>query len=136
MRSVPEHAGVRLQRRGVPRAGSRARMALQARKLEDFVYAVGEALANSVEYGHREGSYFSVRCWRDGGEVVAEIEDDGPGFNPYHVSAEPRHPDTRGFGLTLMRALSDRVAFARNGRTVRLRKRIVPADSATQDRSA
>jgi len=92
-------------------------------KLDELGYAVGEALANAVEHGYRERTYFAVRVRREPREnaVVVEVEDDGSGFDPSDVTA-PEASAVRGYGLTIMRAMADRVSFERNGRLVRLWK--------------
>lgn len=92
-------------------------------KLEDLGYAVGEALANAVEHGFRERTYFQIRVWRSSDEdaIIVEVEDDGTGFDPEAVS-DPDEDAARGYGISIMRAMADRVSFERNGRRVRLWK--------------
>lgn len=93
--------------------------------LDDLQFAVGEALANAVEHGYRDGTYIGVRCWREGDDIIVEVEDDGTGFEPPESGGERREPHTvRGYGITIMRALVDHVAYQRNGRVVRLQKRM------------
>lgn len=98
-------------------------LGLSEAKLEELGYAVGEALANAVEHGFRERTYFAVRVWRasDENAIVVEIEDDGRGFDPSDVRT-PEEDAARGYGITIMRAMADRVSFERNGRVVRLWK--------------
>lgn len=86
--------------------------------------AAGEAIANAVEHGFREGSYFEIRAKLEDCALRIEIEDDGPGFEPHKMST-PR--SARGFGITVMRAFVDRVTFLKRGRIVRLEKRISSA---------
>ena len=96
---------------------------LSESKLEEFGYAVGEALANAVEHGYREDSYLDVRvhAMESDRAIVVEVEDSGMGFNPSEVK-DPQAEAVRGYGLQIMRATADRVSFERNGRLVRLRK--------------
>lgn len=101
-------------------------------ELLDLEQAVGEAIANAVEHGHREGSYFEIRAKLEDSALRIEVEDDGPGFQPDKMS-QPR--STRGFGITVMRALVDRVSFLKRGRVVRLEKRIARAAKPLEDRS-
>lgn len=98
-------------------------LGLSEAKLDELAYAIGEALANAVEHGFRERTYFAVRVWRADSEdaVVVEVEDDGQGFDPTDVRT-PEEDAARGYGLTIMRAMADRVTFERNGRVVRLWK--------------
>ncbi|MBV8150580.1 MAG: ATP-binding protein [Candidatus Eremiobacteraeota bacterium] len=98
--------------------------------VEDLRFAGGEAIANALEHGHREGTYFAIRCsWRDN-FLIVEVEDDGPGFR--HEDVDPASRAGRGFGLTIMRELSDKIEYAREGRVVRLYKQIKP-NAASQD---
>ena len=102
-----------------------------ADEAQDIGLAVGEALANAVEHGHRQGTFFSVRCTLSEDELLIEVEDDGPGFDPADVGGERRDDVTRGFGMTIMRSLVDGVSYSRNGRRVRLKKSIrLPETSA------
>jgi anti-sigma regulatory factor (Ser/Thr protein kinase) len=101
-------------------------LGLPAKAEDDLTSAVGEALANAVEHGFRERTYFSIRCWREQNIIVVEIEDDGRGFDPsYREEGDGSdHDAERGFGISIMRALVDQVSFRRNGRLVRLYKNI------------
>ncbi len=100
--------------------------------LADLEQAVGEAIANAVEHGFREGSYFEIRATVEDGTLRIEVEDDGPGFEPQNMS-EPR--SLRGFGITVMRTLVGRVTFLKRGRLIRLEKRLDELSPGLQDRS-
>ncbi|HTX03924.1 MAG TPA: ATP-binding protein [Candidatus Acidoferrales bacterium] len=101
--------------------------------LPDLEQAVGEAIANAVEHGFREGSYFEIRASIEDGNLRIEVEDDGPGFEPRNMSP-PR--TTRGFGITVMRMLIGRVTFLKRGRLVRLERRLDQlAPRASEDRN-
>lgn len=103
---------------------------------QDMRFAVGEAIANALEHGHREGTYFSVRCTWEGRDLVVEVEDDGPGYDPSRSEgAEKPANSMRGYGMTIMRALTDRVAYQDKGRAVRLFK-FVGAEKAPESRAA
>jgi anti-sigma regulatory factor (Ser/Thr protein kinase) len=107
-------------------------------RLEELSYAIGEALANAVEHGFRERTYFAIRVWRaqDEDAVVVEVEDDGRGFDPGALD-DPDEEAARGYGITIMRAMADRVSFERNGRLVRLWKRFGdPASGMCTDAAA
>lgn len=87
--------------------------------------AAGEALSNAAEHGlRREGGSFTVRCSCRGDEIVIEVRDTGRGFQP----REPGGPSkdalpSRGFGLTIMRAFMNEIAYSQNGTVVRLVRR-------------
>jgi len=102
---------------------------------DDLTSAVGEALANAVEHGFRDRTYFAIRCWREEGSLCVEVEDDGRGFDP-DARLEPEANATRGYGITIMRALVDEVMFKRNGRVVRLRKFIEEEAGAASEELA
>lgn len=98
-------------------------LGLEGNKLEDLGYAVGEALANAVEHGFRERTYLDVGVRRPQNEsaVMVEIGDAGAGFDPSEMK-DPQGAALRGYGMTIMRAMADRVSFERNGRLVRIWK--------------
>ena len=90
--------------------------------------AAGEALANASEHGAgKTGGSFQVRCDFDGANLSVEIRDSGRGFPPNTTLATPdveRTLPARGFGLTIMRALSDSLSFSVNGTVVRITRRL------------
>jgi anti-sigma regulatory factor (Ser/Thr protein kinase) len=105
----------------------------------DIECAVGEALANAAEHGHRDGATFAVRAFVEGEELVIEIHDDGPGFSYSNdpAGSAPPSGSPRGFGIFIMRSLVDEIAYSDRGRRVRLKKRVqVDASSADDERSA
>jgi serine/threonine-protein kinase RsbW len=103
---------------------------------EDLTYAVGEALANAVEHGFRERTYFSIRCWRDDDvAIVVEVEDDGTGFDPDAPNVSDEIAE-RGYGISIMRSMVDEVSFQRNGRLVRLHKYLQPRSGPFDDEAA
>lgn len=115
------------------RAAARARKELIAhiagygftqQDLSDIETAIGEALANAAEHGHREQSAFDVRVVVDRHMLIVEIEDDGAGFAWTHRRENPGHDAPRGFGIYLMRHLMDEVHYNATGTSVRLAKRL------------
>jgi serine/threonine-protein kinase RsbW len=90
--------------------------------------ALDEAVVNAVRHGNRGDPTKLVRVrYRVGpGRVVAEVEDEGPGFDPASVP-DPRHPDKRerpgGRGLFLMRQYLTAVRYSGRGNRVRLYRR-------------
>lgn len=87
----------------------------------ELEHAVGEALANSVEHGYREDTYFELRARIKGSTLRIEVEDDGLGFDPASIL---RSESFRGFGINIMRTLVDGIDYFKDGRVVRLEKRL------------
>jgi anti-sigma regulatory factor (Ser/Thr protein kinase) len=93
--------------------------------LDDIETAVGEALANAVEHGASEDPWFTVEANFVGGSLVVDIKDGGRGFDTDSEAARiaAQRALHRGFGITLMRTLMDRVEYAEGGTRIRLFKR-------------
>lgn len=108
-------------------------MGLTSRKSGEFIFAVGEALANAVEHGFRHDGYVTVRILRvaEPRAVVIDVEDDGPGFNA-EVNCDDDTSSSRGFGMRIMEGMADQVEFSLDGRRVRLWK--LQAASAVRPR--
>jgi anti-sigma regulatory factor (Ser/Thr protein kinase) len=87
----------------------------------DFEMAVGEALANTVE--HSKCSRMTVDCVYAHERVIAEIAQNGLGFEPPHIHPAPARGATRGYGLFIMHSMLDQLEFYENGTRVRLVKR-------------
>jgi anti-sigma regulatory factor (Ser/Thr protein kinase) len=94
----------------------------------DLEHAVGEALANAVEHGYKENTFFEIRCRFTGKQLLIEIEDNGPGFEREKIL---QGPGLRGFGFTLMHSLVDRLTVLKRGRLVRLEKRVTALRTET-----
>jgi serine/threonine-protein kinase RsbW len=92
--------------------------------LADIETAVGEALANAAEHGHRAGTGFEVRVYVERERVVIEVQDEGTGFRSSPAVSKPASDAPRGFGIYLMRHLMDEVNFDERGSCVRLTKRL------------
>jgi serine/threonine-protein kinase RsbW len=100
--------------------------------LADIETAVGEALANAAEHGHRHGTGFEVRVFVERDRIVIEVQDEGGGFlTPRSDTKKPSHEGVRGFGIYLMRHLMDDVRFEDGGTRVRLTKRLPVARQQT-----
>jgi serine/threonine-protein kinase RsbW len=94
-------------------------------ELSDIETAVGEALANAAEHGHRAESGFEVRVLVERGMLVIEVQDDGAGFSSSRCDKTvPAQDAPRGFGIYLMRHLMDEVNYNVRGTCVRLTKRL------------
>jgi anti-sigma regulatory factor (Ser/Thr protein kinase) len=87
----------------------------------DFETAVGGALANAIEHG--KCSRLTVDCRYARKRVVAEIRQNGLGFNPPRKGRVPAQGAGRGFGLFIMRTVLDHVEYREHGTRVRLVKR-------------
>jgi len=90
--------------------------------------ALEEALVNAIKHGHRNDSTKVVRAgFRvTADEVWAEVQDEGPGFDPTRV-ADPRASENwdrpGGRGLLLMRYYMTWVRYDERGNRVTLCKR-------------
>jgi serine/threonine-protein kinase RsbW len=90
--------------------------------------ALDEALANAVRHGHRGDATkrVEVRYRITAAEALAEVEDQGEGFDPQRVS-DPRLPENLeqpgGRGLLLMRAYLSWVRYNDRGNAVTLCQR-------------
>ena len=93
--------------------------------------ALEESAVNGLRHGNRGDPMKSlrVRCIVGPDDVVAEVEDQGPGFNPALVP-DPRLPENRerssGRGLLLVRHFMTWVGFSERGNKVTLFKRRSP----------
>ena len=89
----------------------RTHLVLDPDRLNDVLLAVNEALTNSAEFAYRgqQGS-MTLRVHYDGadGTLVAVVSDQGTWR---HVDPDTQ-PNTRGRGIPLMRALSDRTTIS------------------------
>lgn len=84
------------------------RFEISQHELEEFIFAVGEALANAIEHS-RTSDVIEVRCQIEDDKILATIIDSGAGFQSDPVPSVTL-PDTlseRGRGLPIMRRCSD-----------------------------
>lgn len=102
------------------------------RDISDIESAVGEALANSAEYGAKTPGEIRIRCYATRETFVVDIKDSGDGFQ--RVSAvdyvKPFENATRGYGMFIMRELMDKVEYSEHGTRVRLKKRLPKAHAS------
>jgi serine/threonine-protein kinase RsbW len=103
--------------------------------LADIETAVGEALANAVEHGHAVRSEIAVSVDVDDAGATIEVEDAGRGFDhtAHRRPSAARAP--RGFGISIMRRLMDRVEYNERGNVIRLvkkRRRTAERDAGAQ----
>lgn len=130
---APEHADLQVpnQRPAIDRAEEQLLDALARHHFPDPAkfavrLAIEEALVNAFRHGHKglpadTPVRFSFQVTPD--EVVMEIEDRGPGFNPDIVkdpTAEENLELSSGRGLLLMRSFMTSVEYLGNGNRVRM----------------
>lgn len=77
-------------------------------ELEEFIFAVGEALANAIEHS-RTSDVIEVHCQIEDDKILATIVDSGAGFSSDPVAnvALPDALTERGRGLPIMRRCTD-----------------------------
>jgi signal transduction histidine kinase len=83
--------------------------AVDADLLEDVYRVVAEALHNSIKHADatRIDTRLAVTTHGSRRQVVAEVTDDGRGFDP-RTGAEPGGSGSSGLGMTVMRERADR----------------------------
>ena len=107
-------------------AEKRARMAgLPDHRIVDFVIAVSEVAANTVQHARSQGS---MKIWSDADEIVCEIRDAGVMTDPLAGRQPPSADAGGGYGLWLVRQICDRVDLRsdENGTVVRLHVSLRP----------
>jgi serine/threonine-protein kinase RsbW len=89
--------------------------------------ALSEALSNAILRGNdsQPGKHVRVRAIVDGGSLIFEVVDEGPGFDLLASNIDPTTPENigkeEGRGLFLMEHLMDRVEnYTNDGNVVRL----------------
>ena len=135
----------RAQFRGTPSSVREARQAIldyarlcgfDAQETYEIALGAGEALANAVEHGARSLGFIAVACTFENGELVVEVTDSGAGFDHATLQTKQRDPDAvRGFGISIMHAVMDRVEYVARGETVRLHKRRVATGAESKRNS-
>ncbi len=94
--------------------------------------ALEEAIVNAVKHGHRgdPSKQVRVRYHLEADYLLAEVEDQGPGFDPQQVP-DPLDPDnlerSSGRGLLLMRHYLNWIRYNQRGNCVTLCKHRTPA---------
>jgi serine/threonine-protein kinase RsbW len=112
-------------------AAALAREGYAERDVFGMRLALDEALANAVRHGHRGDptKRVEVRYRVTAAEALAEVEDQGEGFDPGQVP-DPRAPENLerlgGRGLLLMRASLSWVRYNARGNVVTLCRRREP----------
>ncbi len=120
-----------------PVAAAMAREGYTPRQVLGVQLALEEALVNALEHGHRGDptKQARVRYRVTPDHVLAEVEDEGPGFDPASVP-DPRTPEglrrPYGRGLLLMRHFLTEVRYNGRGNAVTLRLCRTPVPPASQ----
>ncbi|ONI83151.1 hypothetical protein ALI144C_16740 [Actinosynnema sp. ALI-1.44] len=82
-------------------------------RIDDFVFAVNEAVTNAICHGHPP---VTLRLWADGSRVMAAVTDHGRGPTDALAGMMPAtNSATAGLGLYIMHLTCDYVAFSREG---------------------
>jgi serine/threonine-protein kinase RsbW len=99
-----------------------------ARDVFGMRVALEEAIVNGFKHGNQcdPGKAVRVRCRVNARRALADVEDEGSGFDPAEVP-DPTRPENLeracGRGLLLMRTYLTRCRFSRRGNRVTLCKR-------------
>jgi serine/threonine-protein kinase RsbW len=94
----------------------------------NFPLVMDEALSNAVIHGNkgREDLKVHVRIYISSRRFVAQVEDEGEGFDPNGAS-DPKETENlfkhSGRGIYLIRELMDRVTYSAGGRVLEIEKR-------------
>jgi anti-sigma regulatory factor (Ser/Thr protein kinase) len=107
-------------------AAAAERAGLDPRGSADLVTAASELAANSVAHGGGRGT---LRLWRDGGDLLAEVEDDGLIEEPLVGRLRPEISQEGGRGLWLANQLCELVQIRSSAAGTKVRLH-VPARGA------
>ncbi len=138
---VPQPLNIRFP--CTPRHATRARQAfrvylallhLDPRTESDLESAIGEAIANVVEHGFAQETFFELRCRLESPLLQIEIQNHSHG--PESARKLGRPLDSRDMGIGIMRALVDDVELLEDGRLIRLQKKIRAANRRRVGKSA
>lgn len=99
--------------------GSETASTLSGERRADLMFSVNEAATNAIKHG---GSPATVKLWRDGPMVVAEVHDNGRIADPFAGRRPPSRSASQGRGLWLINQLCDLVEVRSDdsGTTIRM----------------
>ena len=88
-------------------------------RANDLVLAVSEVAANTLRHTHSDGT---LTIWREGGELLCEIQDEGTITDPLAGQRRPGPDATGGHGLWLVYQVCDLVELRSDetGTTIRM----------------
>ncbi|MDQ6930195.1 MAG: ATP-binding protein [Candidatus Eremiobacteraeota bacterium] len=78
-------------------------------ELDEFIFAIGEALANAIEHSGSE-DVIEIRCRIEGNKIIATVIDSGKGFESSKAREDvtlPNEFSERGRGLPIMQRFTD-----------------------------
>ena len=122
--------------RYAPRARAAFETLLQTAGIDEemrwrLVQAVGEALGSTVKHSKGTATFIEIRVRLRANLLRVDIESDGAAFDPANTQRE----DTRGFGISVMRELTDAIAFFKNGRVLRLEWKLAVSNGSDEPAS-
>ena len=85
-----------------------------------LLQVVGEAVGMTIKYSRTKATYFNIRVRLRRAMLRVDIENDGGAFDPVNQPPE----DMRGYGMTIIAALSESIAFFNDGRMLRIETRL------------
>lgn len=94
-------------------------------KYADILISLTEAVNNAIVHGNKSDETKLVHIYvheKEGG-IAFCVTDEGKGFNPKHIPDPTSKENIEccgGRGVYIMKALSDGITFADNGRTVEM----------------
>lgn len=94
--------------------------AIPKSEIKQILVIIEELFSNIVRYAYedRQEHVIDIKLGCNDNQIEIEIIDDGVSFNPldYHLSpqSDPATSDAGGMGLTLIRAFSSNIIYARN----------------------
>ena len=99
--------------------------------IEEVWLIVDEVLTNIISYGYEDARERKIDVFvkRSGERLILEFRDDARAFDPLALVARPgEHPKFGGWGLQLVRSLSDAMHYARMKRynVLTIQKSIAP----------
>ncbi len=80
---------------------------IEREDLEQFIYAMGEAIANAIEHSASEEP-IEIRCQVEGDKIIATVLDTGCGFETQVLDQQalPDEYSERGRGLPIMQSFT------------------------------
>lgn len=97
-------------------------MHIKEEKFGNILLAITEAVDNAIEHGNQNSPDKAVELsyTASPSDLTFTVADQGPGFDPNHVSdpTNPKNQAEKGRGLFVMKHLADKITFEENGKKV------------------
>jgi serine/threonine-protein kinase RsbW len=92
-------------------AGVLRTRAIDSEVVADLKLALTEACSNSVRHAYADGreGTVEIRYELNGEGLHVEVIDEGGGFDPALLHADPRDLDEGGLGIAIIRAVTDKL---------------------------